>query len=187
MPALPDFNRPANEVAPHLLGCTLEHAGVTLRITEVEAYLGDKDPAAHSFRGPTPRTRAMFGPGGHMYVYLSYGIHRAGNIVCGPEGTGQGCLIRAGEVVGGLNLARERRGNVPDRRLAQGPGNVGQALAFQLEDNGKSVFGPEFLLRPGRKEEVVRGPRIGISKNTEAKLRFWVPGDPSVSSPRSRP
>lgn len=90
-----NFDDPADVVAPQLLGATLTHAGVTMRITEVEAYLGTGDPAAHTARGITPRNAAMFGPGGHMYVYLSYGIHRAGNIVCAPEGTGQGCLLRA--------------------------------------------------------------------------------------------
>ncbi len=183
-----DFSRPADVVAPQLLGRTLSHAGVTVRLTEVEAYLGAEDAAAHTHRGMTPRNAAMFGPGGHMYVYLSYGIHLAGNIVCAPEGTGQGCLLRAGEVIDGLDTAYRRRGGVPFSRLAQGPGNLGQALGLRLSDNHAPVTGPDFLLGPRAEEpEWVAGPRIGISKNVDAPLRFWIPDDPSVSVRRRRP
>lgn len=183
-----DFSAPADVVAPQLLGCTLTHAGVTVRLTEVEAYLGAEDPAAHTHRGVTERNRAMFGPGGHMYVYLSYGIHRAGNIVCAPEGQGQGCLLRAGEVIHGLELAYRRRGDIPFARLAQGPGNLGQALDFQLTDNFSPVTGPDFQLSPRSEEpDWVSGPRIGISKNVDAPLRFWIPGDKTVSVRRGRP
>lgn len=184
-----NFLDPADIVAPQLLGCTLTHAGVSIRLTEVEAYLGAEDPAAHTHRGRTERNAAMFGPGGHMYVYLSYGIHRAGNIVCAPEGTGQGCLLRAGEVVAGEEIASRRRGGVPFARLAQGPGNLGQALDLQLGDNHSPV-GEEgdFILTPRAVEpEWVCGPRIGISKNMAAPLRFWIPGDPTVSGRRGRP
>lgn len=183
-----DFTEPADVVAPQLLGRTFTHAGVTVRLTEVEAYLGAEDPAAHTHRGKTPRNAAMFGPPGRMYVYLSYGIHLAGNIVCAPEGVGQGCLLRAGEVVDGVDEAYRRRGDVPFHRLAQGPGNLGQALGLALEDNGSPVTGPDFLLG-GREDEPewVRGPRVGISKNVDAPLRFWIPGDPSVSVRRGRP
>ncbi|KQB87117.1 DNA-3-methyladenine glycosylase [Corynebacterium lowii] len=182
-----DFSATADVVAPQLLGCTLSHAGVTVRLTEVEAYLGAEDAAAHTYRGKTERNQAMFGPGGRMYVYLSYGIHRAGNIVCAPEGTGQGCLLRAGEVIGGTDIAYRRRGNVPHFRLAQGPGNLGAALGLTLEHNGQSVTGPEFVLGAREEEpEWVCGPRIGISKNAEALLRVWIPGDKTVSTPRSR-
>lgn len=177
-----DFTAPADIVAPQLLGRTLTHAGVTIVLTEVEAYLGAEDEASHTFRGQTPRNAAMFGPGGHMYVYLSYGIHLAGNIVCAPEGTGQGCLLRAGRVVDGLAVARSRRGDVPDVRLAQGPGNLGQAMAFTLTDNGQPVTGPKFVLGEREDEPVVAtGPRVGISKNQDAALRFWIDGDATVS------
>lgn len=183
-----NFLDPADVVAPQLLGAILTHAGVSMRITEVEAYLGANDPAAHTAKGLTPRNAAMFGPGGHMYVYISYGIHRAGNIVCAPEGTGQGCLLRAGEIIDGVDLAFERRGDVPFERLAQGPGNVGQAMAFTLEDNHAPVTGPDFVLTEREKEpEWVRGPRIGISKNVDAPYRFWIPGDRTVSGRRGRP
>ncbi|KQB84612.1 DNA-3-methyladenine glycosylase [Corynebacterium oculi] len=180
-----DFSATADVVAPQLLGCRLTHAGVTLRLTEVEAYLGAEDAAAHTYRGETPRNRAMFGPGGRMYVYLSYGIHRAGNIVCAPEGVGQGCLLRAGEVIGGEEIAWRRRGDVPFHRLAQGPGNLGSALGLDLAHNGAPVTGPDFLLHPREEEpEWVCGPRIGISKNVDAPLRFWIPGDKTVSARR---
>ncbi len=183
-----DFLQSADIVAPQLLGCTITHDGVSIRLTEVEAYLGAEDPAAHTHRGKTARNAAMFGPGGHMYVYISYGIHRAGNIVCAPEGTGQGVLLRAGEVIAGEDNAFRRRGRVPFPRLAMGPGNLGQALNLQLADNHAPVTGPDFsLMEPVERPEWVRGPRIGISKNVDAPLRFWIPGDPTVSVRRGRP
>ena len=88
-----DFALTADAVAPQLLGCTLTHSGVSIRLTEVEAYLGAEDSAAHTFNGKTPRNAAMFGPPGRFYVYISYGIHRNVNIVCAPEGTGQGLSL----------------------------------------------------------------------------------------------
>ncbi|STC70005.1 DNA-3-methyladenine glycosylase [Corynebacterium pilosum] len=183
-----DFSAPADEVAPQLLGCFLTHAGVTIRITEVEAYLGADDEASHTYRGKTDRNASMFGPPGHMYVYISYGIHRAGNIVCAPEGIGQGCLLRAGEVVAGEEAARTRRGGTDFHNLARGPGNLGSALGLDLSDNGQAVTGPAITLQPREAEpEWVRGPRIGISKNADAPLRFWIPFDPSVSGRRGYP
>lgn len=178
-------------VAPQLLGCFLSHNGVTIRITEVEAYLGSEDPAAHTYRGQTARNAAMFGPPGRFYVYLSYGIHLNGNIVCAPEGTGHGCLLRAGEVTQGEPLARERRqktrrpgsADVEFANLARGPGNLGSALGLTLADNGTPVQ----LSAREEEPDWVAGPRIGISKNAEAPFRFWIPGDPSVSAPRGRP
>ncbi|MCF4005581.1 DNA-3-methyladenine glycosylase [Corynebacterium uropygiale] len=201
-----DFTQPADVVAPQLLGRVLCHGGVAIRLTEVEAYLGAEDPASHAFRGPTRRNAAMFGPGGHMYIYISYGIHRAGNIVCGPEGVGQGCLLRAGEVLRGASLAAQRR-NLPgpDPRLARGPGNVGSALGFRVEDNHAPIRQQPILLDDAHPahfhllapadlgfegladEEWVAGPRIGISKNQDAPLRFWIPGHPTVSARRGRP
>ena len=105
-----DFALTADAVAPQLLGCTLTHAGVSIRLTEVEAYLGAEDSAAHTFNGKTPRNAAMFGPPGRFYVYISYGIHRNVNIVCAPDGTGQGCLLRGGEIIEGADIAFARRG-----------------------------------------------------------------------------
>lgn len=183
-----DFAQPADVVAPQLLGCVITHNGVSIRLTEVEAYAGAQDPAAHTYRGKTARNAAMFGPPGRLYVYFSYGIHYNGNIVCAPEGDGQGCLMRAGEVIAGEELARERRQR-PDRalipfdNLARGPGNLGQALGLTLPDNGTEA---QLTMRAEEPEWVV-GPRIGISKNSEAPWRFWIPGDKTVSSPRGYP
>ncbi|NJJ04733.1 DNA-3-methyladenine glycosylase [Corynebacterium coyleae] len=183
-----DFTQPADVVAPQLLGCLITHNGVTVRLTEVEAYLGAEDPAAHTHRGKTARNAAMFGPPGRLYVYLSYGIHHNGNIVCAPEGIGQGCLMRGGEVVAGEALARQRRQRpdraiIPFENLARGPGNLGQALGLGLGDNGTPVE-----ITPRTQEpEWVAGPRIGISKNKDAPWRFWIPGDKTVSTPRGRP
>lgn len=183
-----DFAQPADVVAPQLLGCVITHNGVSIRLTEVEAYAGAQDPAAHTYRGKTARNAAMFGPPGRLYVYFSYGIHYNGNIVCAPEGDGQGCLMRAGEVIAGEELARERRQR-PDRalipfdNLARGPGNLGQALGLTLPDNGTEAQ----LTMRAEEPEWVAGPRIGISKNSEAPWRFWIPGDKTVSSPRGYP
>lgn len=183
-----DFAQPADVVAPQLLGCVITHNGVSIRLTEVEAYAGALDPAAHTYRGKTARNAAMFGPPGRLYVYFSYGIHYNGNIVCAPEGDGQGCLMRAGEVIAGEELARERRQR-PDRalipfdNLARGPGNLGQALGLTLPDNGTEA---QLTMRE-QEPEWVAGPRIGISKNSDAPWRFWIPGDKTVSSPRGYP
>lgn len=183
-----DFAQPADVVAPQLLGCVITHNGVSIRLTEVEAYAGAQDPAAHTYRGKTARNAAMFGPPGRLYVYFSYGIHYNGNIVCAPEGDGQGCLMRAGEVIEGEELARERRQR-PDRalipfdNLARGPGNLGQALGLTLPDNGTEA---QLTMRE-QEPEWVAGPRIGISKNSDAPWRFWIPGDKTVSSPRGYP
>ena len=166
-----DFSQPADVVAPQLLGCVITMHGVSIRLTEVEAYLGAEDPAAHTFNGMTKRNATMFGPPGHLYVYFSYGLHHNGNIVCAPEGNGQGCLMRGGEVVAGEALARQRRqrpdrAHIPWENLARGPGNLGQALGLALPDNGTPVP----LQMRNEEPEWVAGPRIGISKNTDAAL-----------------
>ncbi len=183
-----DFTAPANVVAPQLLGCCVSHNDVTVRLTEVEAYLGAEDAAAHTYRGRTKRNAAMFGPPGRFYVYLSYGIHLNGNIVCAPEGTGQGCLMRGGEIVEGEQLARSRRqakdrARIPYENLARGPGNLGRALGLSLDDNGTPV---QLTMRTEEPEWVV-GPRIGISKNAGAPYRFWIPRNKTVSTPRGYP
>ncbi|MBB3116089.1 DNA-3-methyladenine glycosylase [Corynebacterium bovis] len=216
-----DFARSPDEVAPLLVGSTLRRGRVAVVLTEVEAYLGDLDPASHAHRGPTPRCRTMFGPPLHLYVYASYGIHRAGNIVCWPSGRGGGVLLRAGRVVEGVDDVRLRRGwrevpGEPEGRpvavnLARGPGNLGAALGLDLDLDGSPVAlgthatgtdgtgaggagaggaGADdgFTLIPRTGDvEVVSGPRIGISRNREAPLRFWIPGDPTVTTPRGRP
>lgn len=183
-----DFSASAAVVAPQLLGCYLTHAGVTIRLTEVEAYTGADDEGSHTFRGQTVSNRAMFGLPAHMYVYASYGIHRAGNIVCAPPGNGQGVLLRAGEVIEGLDIAHTRRGDVPHHRLAQGPGNLGKVLDLHRRHNGAPITGPEFILteHPTRQDEqILVGKRIGLTKNALAPLRFWLAGNPTVSRPNS--
>lgn len=187
-----DFNQPPEVVAPQLLGAVLRWGPVAVELTEVEAYPGEADPASHTFNGPTPRCATMFGPPAHLYVYASYGIHRAGNIVCQPEGTGAGVLLRAGRVVDGLDVVRQRRGEKPvEAGLARGPGNLGATLGFDLEHNGTPVQqggAAGLTLTPAAEPvEWVRGPRIGISKNRDAPLRFWIPGERSVTTPRSAP
>ena len=179
-------------VAPQLLGCVLTIGEVSLRITEVEAYLGANDEASHAYRGKTARNAAMFGPPGCLYVYNSYGIHKAGNIVCWPDGTAGGVLLRAGAIVTGTDVAQARRGDVhPHSQLAQGPGNLGKALGLLIEHNHSPISQDPtdaeagfLLVSPDEPVDYMTGPRIGISKNTEPHWRFWIPGDPTVSKKR---
>ncbi|MBY6539084.1 DNA-3-methyladenine glycosylase [Rhodococcus sp. BP-349] len=183
------------DAATRLLGATLTCAGVTLRIVEVEAYGGDPggpwpDPAAHSFRGPTPRNSVMFGPPGRLYVYLSYGMHLCANIVCGPDGTAGAVLIRAGEVVDGLAVARTRRPRAPEFGMARGPGNVGSVLALSLAHNGVRVFAESAEVSVTLSDEttspVQSGPRVGVSTAADRPWRFWIPSV-AVSAYRRSP
>ena len=186
------FDRPVLEVAPELLGCLVSHEGVTVRLTEVEAYDGQRDPGSHAFRGLTPRTRVMFGPPGGLYVYFSYGMHYCCNLVCGESGRASAVLLRAGEVVGGLELARERRSGIRDRDLARGPARLTQALAIGRDDNGRDVVSDESPIsvssptdRTGR---IRQGPRVGVSgaggDGTAYPWRFWLEAEPTVSAYR---
>ena len=185
------LGRPAEEVAPLLLGAVLRHGEVAVRLTEVEAYAGPRDPASHAFRGPTPRNTVMFGPPGHLYLYFSYGMHWAANVVCGPDGTAGGCLLRAGEVVAGVELARERRHGVPDRDLARGPGRLTQALGLAAPHRGLDLLadGPVRLepRDPSLVVEVATGPRVGVSQAADVPWRFWVAGSRYVSAYKRSP
>ena len=197
-PVDPDLFAAAPEVvAPRLLGLVVHHDGVGVRISEVEAYAGERDPGSHGFRGRTPRNAALFGPPGTVYVYISYGIHRALNLVCGPDGESGGVLVRAGEVVEGEEIARRRRGgdrrDVPSRLLARGPGNLGQALGVDLDLNGTPVTGRDAQVRLTVPDGCTRleyrsGPRVGVSgpggDSTLYPWRFWLPDDPTVSAYR---
>ena len=181
---------PAEQVAPLLLGAVLRHDEVAVELTEVEAYAGLRDPASHAFRGPTPRNDVMFGPPGHLYLYFSYGMHWAANVVCGPVGTAGGCLLRAGQVIEGVELARERRHGAPDRDLARGPGRLTQALGLNREHRGLDLFaGGPVLLEPGPGEpfEVATGPRVGVSQAADVPWRFWVAGSRYVSAYKRSP
>lgn len=163
--------------------------GVSIRLTEVEAYAGLADPASHAFRGRTPRTAVMFGPPAHVYVYFVYGVHWAVNLVCESEGTAAACLLRSGQVVDGIEQARARRGaSVPDARLARGPGNLASALGVVGTMSGTSLWsGPITWLgdrRPGAGQQVVSGPRVGVAAAVERPWRFWLAREPTVSTYR---
>jgi len=180
-----DLALPALQVAPRLLGGVISSGEVSIMITEVEAYEGTDDPASHAWRGPTPRTTIMFGPPGHVYVYLSHGLHHAMNLVCGPDGVASAVLLRGGTVVAGVDRARQRRPGVADDRLARGPGNLTRALGVDLRHNGLAVD-----LAPGGAAEDVpmaRGPRVGVSRAAERPWRFWWRGAASVSPYRRSP
>ena len=181
---------PVAEVAPTLLGSLLQHGEVTVRVTEVEAYDGPDDPASHAYRGPTARTEVMFGPPGHLYLYRSYGLHWAANVVCGPDGTASGTLLRAGEVVEGLALAHARRGRSSDRDLARGPGRLTQALGLGPEHKGSYLLGggPVSLeLHPQPAAAISCGPRVGVSAAADRPWRFWLTGDRHVSDYKRSP
>lgn len=203
------LSRDALTVAPLLLGAELTSsfdggagsgAPVTVRITEVEAYLGEADPGSHAFRGPTPRTQVMFGPAGYFYCYFVYGMHWSGNIVCSPAGTASAVLLRAGEVVRGTELARARRPAAKrDADLASGPARLAGALGLARQADGVRIHdlaqnpsamageAPGIGLRiramaPG--ETFSSGPRVGVSGaggSAAYPWRFWIVGNPSVS------
>ncbi|OUE27976.1 3-methyladenine DNA glycosylase [Clavibacter michiganensis] len=187
----------AVDVAPALLGAVLsrdsDEGRVSVRITEVEAYRGvGEDPGSHSFRGKRARNATMFGPAGHLYAYFTYGMHTCANVVCGPEGTSAGVLLRAGEVVEGAAVARIRRGAaVRDRDLARGPARLAVALGIPLADDGAPLDeAPYALVLPAVPLALpAAGPRVGVSgPGGSGELfpwRFWIPGDPTVSPYRA--
>ena len=211
----PDFlENPSDVAAPLLLGCTLtrtitlngEKHKLVARIVETEAYDQD-DPASHAFGGPSERNAAMFGPAGHLYVYVSYGMHHCCNVVCGPEGFGSGCLVRAVEPLEGVEVMRElreagragkahtghagkeqaeraRKHPLKLRDLTNGPGKVCAALGIDKELYGHDLTVEPLVLDfspllPG--ETIGRSPRVGISKNTNAQKRFFIKGNAFVS------
>jgi DNA-3-methyladenine glycosylase len=181
------FARSVHEVAPELIGVTLLVDGVGGPIVEVEAYDAE-DPAAHGFRGRTPRNASMFGPPGHAYVYRSYGIHWCLNLVCEDEGSAAAVLVRALEPLHGLDAMQERRGLADPRLLCAGPGRLGQALGIAREHDGLALDEPPFELRPREDPvEVAAGPRIGISVATELPWRYAVVGSRYLSRPLRLP
>lgn len=191
------FAASAVEVAPRLLGAVFGHQSdegrVSIRITEVEAYLGDgSDPGSHAYRGKTRRNATMFGEPGHLYAYFTYGMHTCANMACSPEGTASGVLLRAGEVVEGLDLARARRTtSTSDRDLARGPARLTVAMGIRLADNGSDLLAPPFSVRlPAAPHAHLSGPRTGVAGaggGAEFPWRFWLPGERSVSPYKRHP
>lgn len=190
------------EAAPRLLGGTLRHESsdgpVTVRLTEVEAYLGahdspSPDPGSHGFRGKTNRNAVMFGPAGFLYVYFTYGMHYCVNVVCGTAGTSTGALLRGGEIIEGRELAHRRRAAAKnDSELAKGPARLAQALGLNRDNNGMPVFEPPLTLqlasRPPSPQHLGTGPRVGVSGpggGGEYPWRFWLSGDKTVSTYRA--
>ncbi|MCW2812756.1 MAG: 3-methyladenine glycosylase [Nocardioides sp.] len=189
MSSWPELRGPAEEVAPRLLGAVLRKGPVAVRLTEVEAYAGHLDPGSHAYRGPTPRNEVMFGPAGFLYCYLSYGMHVCANVVVGEEGAAAAALLRAGEVVEGIDIARSRRpGARTDRDLARGPGRLCQAVGLVLDDDGADLSGPAVeLVLPGQALAHEAGPRTGLRLAPDRPWRFWLPGEPTVSLHRRHP
>ena len=168
------------EVAPRLLNAVLTHGGVSVRLTEVEAYAGADDPGSHAHRGRTDRNTVMFGDPGHLYVYFVYGMHHCANLVTGPSGEPGAVLLRAGEVVDGIELARERRLRARDRDLARGPARLCRALGIDLSANGVRAD----LAQGDPVVQLSSGPRVGLRHASERPWRFWISGDPTVSDYR---
>lgn len=184
------------EAARAVLGGVLTHGDVAVRIVEVEAYGGPAgcafpDPAAHTWPGPTARNAVMFGDAGHLYVYLSHGIHYCVNITCRPAGEGGGILLRAGRVMSGHAVVGERRPGVAGERVARGPGNLGRTLGIALGDAGADVLDPAspvtFAPDPPTDGEVRTGPRVGVSVEADRSWRFWLAGAREVSAYRRSP
>jgi DNA-3-methyladenine glycosylase len=177
------FGRSVHEVAPDLIGATLLVGGVGGIITEVEAY-HHTEPAAHSFNGPTPRNRVMFGPPGFAYVYRSYGIHWCVNFVCEKEGSASAVLIRALQPTHGLPAMRRRRGLQEERALCSGPGKLCEALGITIKHNELPLDSSPFALHARlRKPDIAAGVRIGITKAIDLPWRYGLKGSRFLSKP----
>ena len=186
------YLRPTLIVAKELLGKYLvrKFRGKTLigKIVEVEAYLGELDPASHAYRGKTKRNEVMYWKGGHLYVYFTYGMHFCANVVTEKEGIGHAVLLRAVEPIEGIEVMRKKRGFTADeanyRMLTNGPAKLCEALGIARAQNGTGLLGNEIFLTEGEtipKSQIVATTRIGIKNGTEKKWRFYVKGNPFVS------
>lgn len=181
-------------VAPRLLGCVLAadtpEGEVAVRLVEVEAYRGADDPASHSYRGRTARNAVMWGPAGHLYVYFVYGMHYCANVVCMADGVPGAVLLRAGEVLSDLAVARHRRPTArSDAELARGPARLAALLGLDRGRNGVNITDPGSPVRlyhgdPVPPGQVRTGPRVGIAVAVDTPWRFWVAGSPAVSAYR---
>jgi DNA-3-methyladenine glycosylase len=177
------FSRSVHEVAPDLIGATLLVDGVGGIIVELEAY-HHTDPAAHSYRGPTPRNAVMFGPAGFVYVYRSYGIHWCVNLVCEKKGSASAVLIRALEPTHGIAAMRRRRGLRDERSLCSGPGKLTEALGITHAHNGLALDAAPFALYArGEKPEIVTGIRIGLTKAVDLPWRYGLRDSKFLSKP----
>ena len=188
------FDRPTLIVAREVLGQVLVHRtpdGLAAgRIVEVEAYIGEDDPACHAAPGPTRRNRPLYGPPGFSYVYLNYGMHWLMNLVTEPEGSPAAVLVRALEPLDGIDLMRRRRARngsaVADADLCRGPGNLTRALGITLAQNWLDLEGDSLYLedRGLAVREAAWSRRIGIRVGTDRAWRCHVPGSDAVSGPR---
>lgn len=192
------YERDAVTVARDLIGCVFVHrtpeATLAVRLVETEAYRGEQDPGSHGFRGVTARTRTMFGPAGRLYVYFTYGMHWCVNIVCGPVGTCEAVLLRAGEPVAGIDVMRENRnGLADDRLLTSGPARLAQAMAISKPHDGASLLrGGTFFCASDEVTErfsggdIAQTKRIGLAvgRGDDIPWRFVVPGHPYASRRR---
>lgn len=180
------FAKNALKLATDLLGCILVHEsskGLTAgKIVETEAY-SQEDAASHSYKGETARTKAMFGPPGHAYIYFTYGMHYCFNVVSGQAGHGQGVLIRALEPIDGIDLMKMRRNKQEIKELCNGPAKLVQAMGISMSDYGKPLFGGRLYItnRQDQNIQISKGPRIGISKETYKLWRFWITDNTFVS------
>ncbi|GAA1683871.1 DNA-3-methyladenine glycosylase [Fodinicola feengrottensis] len=185
--------------AKALLGCFFSANGVTLRLVEVEAYAGiGEDPGSHAHRGQTARNSSVFGKPGTLYVYFTYGMHFCANVACRPAGVGSAVLFRGGEVVDGVEIARDRRLGATDRELARGPARLAKCLDLTRDADGVDLLDPQSSVRllAGKSvppKRVLSGPRTGVAgEGAGTPWRFWIDGDPAVSPyrpavKRSRP
>lgn len=175
------------DAAKLLLGCVIETGDVRVRLVEVEAYRGGDDPASHCYRGRTPRNEVMFGPAGHLYVYFVYGMHFCANVVSLTDGVPGAVLLRAGEVLGGLETARSRRpASRSDAELAKGPARLTSVLGLERGHNGADLTDPDSPVRlyagePVPPEKIHAGPRVGVAVAMDVPWRFWVEGSTAVS------
>ncbi len=184
------YARPTLAVARALLGHELRWRGpggvLGGTIVEVEAYRGEDDPASHAYRGPTPRTRVMFGPAGHAYVYFTYGMHHCLNVVTESEGRAGAVLVRALEPRTNLALWRARRPDLPIHLVASGPGRVARALGLTRAHDGLDLTRSPLVIlrRDGPRGAIGQGPRVGIRRAQGKPWRFWLSGSPAVSRVR---
>ena len=181
------FEQPATEVAPLLLGGLLIVDDVVLRITEVEAYLGvGQDPGSHAYNRRGPKNNTMFGPPGHLYTYFTYGMHVCSNVVCSPEGEASAVLLRAGEIIDGIEIARMRRlTSRLDADLARGPARLTVAMAIGLDDDASDLATGRVRLQlpdtPAPHETSLRTGVSGPGGVAPFTWRYFIPGDPTVS------